>query len=87
MKLQFSINNGSETEYSVRSLKIDSTLDLSTQIVSLISPIDNYSTLDTSITFKWSALYNANEYHFQLLDYSSSSILLDSIITNELLLL
>lgn len=79
------INNGSETEYSVRSLKIDSTLDLSTQIVLLISPVDNFSTRDTSITFKWSSLYNATQYNFRLYDSTGTSLFFDTLTSNNIL--
>lgn len=75
------LNNGYETGYSTRSLNIDSTIDLGTQLVSLILPVENHATKDTVINFSWSSLYNATQYRFQLLD-NSSSIILDTVLTS-----
>lgn len=70
-------NNGGNTPWSTRTLTIDSTLDLSAQIVALTSPIDNYSVNVTTGTFKWQSLYNADEYRLQVTDTASGSLIVD----------
>jgi hypothetical protein len=76
------VNNGSETAYITRTLTIDSTLDLSTQIVVLISPANNINSADTVHTFTWNSLYNATLYRFQLIDNASSFVIKDTATVN-----
>jgi len=59
-------NNSSQTPYTVFSLIIDSTPDISGQIIMLLEPKNNDTTNKTDFTFKWELLYNADNYNFQL---------------------
>lgn len=72
-------NNGGNTTYSTRTLTIDSTLDLSLQTVLLIAPVENFTTNQTSITFDWQSLYNADEYRLQIIDTTNSTTVVDVI--------
>ncbi|MCR5496791.1 MAG: hypothetical protein K6F48_03035 [Paludibacteraceae bacterium] len=60
------INDISETKFTTASFRIDSTLDLSPQIIILYSPTDKSYTNKDSIKFTWSKLYNADSYTFTL---------------------
>lgn len=61
------MNNSSYTEYVTYNLTIDSSLDLSNQWVSLMSPVDNYSSNNFTHAFTWQPLINADSYLFQIL--------------------
>ena len=69
------INNGYSTLFQTRNLFIDSTGDINSQIVILVSPQDNKITNNTTILFQWNSIYNADEYRFKLLDSLSITIL------------
>ncbi|MBI4946045.1 MAG: hypothetical protein HY840_06555 [Bacteroidetes bacterium] len=76
-------NASSETPYSeIRTLKIDSTTNLSAQAVVLVSPANGDISNRHKQTFVWNPLYNATEYRFQVIDQSSST-LIDAIITKD----
>lgn len=65
------MNNSSVTQYQTFTLTIDSTLDLSSSMVILTSPLNNYySKLMTNI-FTWQSIYNADNYIFQLVSGGS----------------
>lgn len=68
-------NSSSESAYSVFSLVIDSTADLSGQTIVLLSPANNLLTRTMLQTFKWDTLYNAEEYRFQVINSSSQTII------------
>jgi len=59
-------NGSSTTLYTTYNLIIDSTANLSSQQVVLITPTNGFATTQTSLTFKWYELYNANDYRFEL---------------------
>ncbi len=59
-------NSAYETEYTARTLVIDSTADLSNTQVILNSPQNNLATTKSVIDFQWQKLYNAGEYRFIL---------------------
>lgn len=59
-------NNSSATPYTVHRLFIDSTIDLTTQTLQLISPSDFDTTNVLNKTFNWQNLYNADNYNFEL---------------------
>lgn len=61
------MNNSSYTQYITYNLTIDSSLDLSSQWVSLMSPADNYSSNNYTHAFAWQSLMNADSYLFQIL--------------------
>ncbi|MBN1339749.1 MAG: hypothetical protein JXA03_10525 [Bacteroidales bacterium] len=67
-------NYSTSTAWSVRTLTIDSTSDISGEIVQLLSPADHDTTAQTQQLFQWQELYNADDYNFQLY-YSSTKIL------------
>jgi len=75
------VNNGSQTNYTVRSFSIDSTLDLTGQVVGLISPATNLFTNENQVSFLWQDIYNAETYRFQLLDALSSIVILDTVVS------
>lgn len=77
-------NNSSYTDYAIRCLSIDSTPDLASQQVVLASPINNYATSQTSVTFKWYPLLNADDYRVELRtpDFSGSLVLNPAITTD-----
>lgn len=60
------LNFSSQTEYTVHKLIIDSTPDISHETIQLLLPVDKDTTNNTSITFAWELLYNADDYNFQL---------------------
>ena len=59
-------NYSSQTPYTTYKLVIDSTSDISQEIIQLLLPKNNDTSNNTSITFFWEKLYNATEYNFQL---------------------
>ncbi len=65
------MNNSSVTEYQTFNLTIDSTLDLSSSMVILTSPADNYYSKFMTNTFMWQSMSNADTYIFQLLSGGS----------------
>src|SRR3989344_4726224 len=66
------MNNSSMTEYQTFNLTIDSTLDLSSSSVVLISPADNYYTNVMTNTFSWQTMPNADTYVLQILSGTST---------------
>lgn len=80
------LNGSSETEYTTYTLVVDTTSDLTSQIVVLQTPSDDVYLNTTSQTFTWNSLYSATEYKIQLAspDFSSTSnISLDTNIENN----
>lgn len=61
-------NGGGSTAYSVYNLIIDTTSDLSTQLVVPISPLSGFLTASKEISFSWSAIPAATNYQFQLMN-------------------
>lgn len=57
-------NNSSASDYTTRSFVIDSTQNIATQVVSLISPTTNVNSLN--VTFNWNAVSNATEYYLNI---------------------
>ncbi|MCB0395292.1 MAG: hypothetical protein KDD36_01485 [Flavobacteriales bacterium] len=55
-------NGSSYTPYVYRTLTIDSTNDISTQIVKLLSPDDKYISDTTTLEFSWRSIAGANTY-------------------------
>lgn len=71
------INNGGDSDYLTRSFTIDSSANLSNVKVILLSPPDNYSTNNTSNTFKWDSVFSANEYRFQIINLTTNGTVTD----------
>ncbi len=59
-------NGSSYGNYVVRSLEIDTTLDLRGQEVILRNPFNDFATNKSQIKFFWDKLYNASDYRFEL---------------------
>ena len=59
-------NGSSETEYTTYTLQVDSTGDLTSQKVVLISPATNFATNVATQIFNWYKIYNANDYRFEI---------------------
>lgn len=77
-------NTSSEGQYITRTLSIDSTLDLSSQEIILISPTNNFATNQTSMSFSWYQLYNADQYSFLIKnDDWNGSLALPEVLTTS----
>jgi len=74
-------NNTSSTPFVVNSIIIDSTMDISQQIIQLLLPSDNDTSNITTYQFKWDLLYNADDYNFQL--YFEGNKYFTKITTND----
>ncbi|MFH0894965.1 MAG: hypothetical protein V2A54_11080 [Bacteroidota bacterium] len=59
-------NSGGNSNYQTYTLVIDSTEDLNTQTLLLVSPAANDTTNQTSFTFSWNGLYAADTYRFEI---------------------
>ncbi len=71
-------NGSSATEFITISFVIDSTLNIAEETITLLSPKDNDASNKLSQLFKWSMLYNAGEYRFQIAN-NSNILLMDTI--------
>jgi hypothetical protein len=58
-------NDAYETAYTTYELEVDSTLDLSGGSIRLLSPTDSFVTNQTSLSFKWEDLPNADFYELE----------------------
>lgn len=67
-------NNASSTDYTTRSLAVDSVQNLSSQSLILVAPANNLYTKLLKNTFKWDSLSAAVDYRFQILNQSSTAI-------------
>lgn len=65
-------NGSSKTPYITRNITIDSTSDLSSQTIILLSPASEYATNSSSLTFSCYGLYNATHYRWALKTHASS---------------
>lgn len=75
------VNNSSTTDWTLHSLTVDSTQDLSVQSLLLISPGNDYITNQNQINFSWQELYNASSYRIQMIDNIDSSLLVDDLVS------
>ncbi|QNR23221.1 fibronectin type III domain-containing protein [Croceimicrobium hydrocarbonivorans] len=71
-------NNSSATAYTLYRLYVDSTLDLSSQEVLLLSPADKDTTNKKNQILKWQSLYNAEYYTIDLAAGNSFGTILNS---------
>lgn len=65
-------NGSSQTAYVTQSFSVDSTLNLSGQVMALLSPSDNFITNTYKQQFKWYPLSNADDYRFEILSGAST---------------
>ena len=78
------MNGSSSTSFATYSLNIDTTSDLSGQIIVLQQPVNNYYSNSLNNTFTWLSLANATFYNVQVAytNFSfSSNIILDTMLT------
>lgn len=68
------LNFAYETPFTTQMLIIDSTPDISHQVIRLLGPADLDTTNKTQFLFDWEKLYNAQNYHFQILYENQSYI-------------
>ena len=78
------VNNAGSTQYVTYNLIIDTTSNLSSQLIIPIAPVDNYLTGTKTIAFSWNSLSSADNYQLQILN-SSSTIIKDTTTTNNYL--
>lgn len=74
-------NAGGSTEYVTYNLTIDTTSNLTNQLVIPASPVNNFLTGSKTVAFSWNTLSSATQYQLQILN-SSSAILKDTTTTN-----
>jgi hypothetical protein len=68
------VNNGGSTAYQTYTFKVDTTSNLSGQLVSNISPQNSLLTGSTSITFSWNPLNSATTYEILILNSSGGTV-------------
>jgi hypothetical protein len=68
------LNGSSQSNYTTYNLTIDSTLDLSGQLVALGLPVNNHYTNTAVTNFSWGSLSNATHYIFQILNSSGGAV-------------
>ena len=74
------VNNGGNTAYQVYNLKIDSTTNLSSQIVVSTAPASGMVTANKTFTFSWNPVYAADKYEIQVLN--GPAIVIDTTTAN-----
>jgi len=67
-------NSGSSTGYITRTIFVDTNSNLNGQTFNVSSPVNNYLTNNSVLTFNWPSFYAANQYEFILLDASNNII-------------
>lgn len=75
------VNNGGSSQYTTYNLIIDTTSNLSGQLVIPITPISNYLTGSKSLSFSWNSLSAASNYQVQIIN-ASSTIVKDTTTSN-----
>ncbi len=75
------VNNGGSTQYSIFNLIIDTTSNLTSQLVIPIAPLSNHLSGTKTISFSWNTINSATNYQVQVLN-SSSTIIKDTTTTN-----
>jgi len=67
-------NSGSSTSYITRTIFVDTNSNLNGQTFNVSSPVNNYLTNSSIVTFNWPNFYAANQYEFVLLDANNNVI-------------
>lgn len=62
------LNNGYETGYTTRDFEIDSSLDLSGQTITILSPESDEYLNEETITIEWTEVLNAEYYYVSLIE-------------------
>jgi len=60
------MNGSSKTPYTTYTVSVDSSMDLSHAILVLNTPIDNFATNNTTISFNWADISYAEEYQIRV---------------------
>lgn len=68
------LNSAHQTDWTVANLTVDSALSCLDQTVLLVSPAENVATPDSMVFFDWEPLACADEYEWQALDASGSTV-------------
>jgi len=76
-------NNGYSTPYTTYSLKIDTNTNMSTQILVLVAPTNNFWSNTLANTFKWDSIVGATSYRLQIINQSNSTIVIDTTVKRE----
>lgn len=76
-------NGAYETPWTTYNLTITNTSSLAGQTITGATPIDEYATKDTAITFNWSALANASSYHFIVVKTSPTNEVLNTMVSTN----
>ena len=72
------MNAGTNTSFTTYSLTVDSTTNMSAQIVVLVSPSNNFYSTTLLNTFKWDSLPGATDYEIQVINQATSNIIVDT---------
>lgn len=67
------VNNGGSSQYTIYSLTIDTTSNLSSQLIIPINPVSNYLTGSKSISFSWNANPSATNYEVVIQQISGTA--------------
>jgi predicted phage tail protein len=68
------INGGGSTVFQTFNIKVDTTSNLSTQLVSTIAPSNNFLTGNKTINFSWNALNAATNYQIVILSSNNGVV-------------
>ncbi len=72
------VNSSSETPFVTSTFSVDSTTGLGNQGVALLLPANNSYSNKNNQVFKWSKIYFADDYRFELLNESGNLLYLDA---------
>jgi hypothetical protein len=76
--------NGATTgEWVTRKLTIDSTIDLSQQNVVITQPVNNFSTSNSSVTFGWNPISEADLYRIEVRNVSTQAVVTATTVVNS----
>lgn len=75
------VNNGGSSQFTTFNLTIDTTSNLTNQLVIPISPVNNYLTGSKSLSFSWNTLASAANYQVQILN-STNTVIKDTTTSN-----
>lgn len=84
------LNNISQSERAFRNILIDSTLNLNSSSVSLISPQNNVLSNQQNVTFNWATLENAENYRIKIVegvDFLTGNTVIDTLIADNSIVL
>lgn len=74
-------NGASNGEWVVRTLTVDSTIDLSQQNVVITQPVSNFFTQSSTVTFGWNPISEADIYRVEVRDASTQVVVTTTTVT------